>query len=124
MLPAQQPTLPPIAPSIRDGDVWLGALQELLGGPSSQELPFAILHRKKTGSKWGGEANLLRDTILSAAVTSTICCWAGSLAGPDALANALLMQARANCQRVGELLRESFESHSEALNVYKWTWVD
>jgi hypothetical protein len=100
LLPRQYDQFLPLSPTIRDGDIAVGYLMKEHGGPQARELSRFILHTERAGSKWGGEAHLLRDTIISQALLKTLYNFKAAGAykepGPDGMAEALLSSIRAH----------------------------
>ena len=124
LLPRHYDQFLPLSPTIRDGDIAVGYLMTQHGGPQARELSRFILHTEKAGSKWGGEAHLLHDTLTSQALLKTLYSLkSGGAFGDsslDAMADGLLerIRSKGDLPEAREASAQLLDSHADLIDRY------
>lgn len=116
LLPSRYKDFLPISPTIRDGDIMVGAMQKKTSGIQARELPRFILHTVAAGSQWGGEAKLLKDTTLSQAVMYAM--FDIPDGDMDATAKSILSKLASDPQWVQDKVEKCMKAHWEVAKGY------
>jgi hypothetical protein len=116
LLPERYEGFLPISPAVRDGDLVVGMMMKKHAGIQARELPRFILHTVTAGSQWGGEANLLRDTTLSQAVTYALLDLDN--AGMDATADQILRKLKEQPEWIQEKVQKCMKAHWQVAKDY------
>jgi hypothetical protein len=116
LLPEKYETFLPLSPTVRDGDLIVGAMMKKQAGIQARELPRSILHTVAAGSQWGGEANLLKDTTLSQTVSYAL--FDLTDAGIEATADQILRNLIDQPEWLQEKAEKCMEAHWQVAKGY------